>query len=93
MKLKQGEINLIQIDTNVLVRDHAHAKGTGQNVLTHVHGFGCNQTMWDAVTPVFATTHKQVLFDYGGGGHSDIYAFDATAIHAWTAMHYKNEIN
>lgn len=69
---------MTQITPNVLVRNHVHVKGTGPDVLLYAHGFGCNQTMWDAVTPEFATTHKQVLFDYVGSGQSDISAFDAT---------------
>lgn len=46
-------------------------------VLLYAHGFGCNQNMWDRVTPAFQSTHKQVLFDYVGSGKSDIAAFDA----------------
>jgi sigma-B regulation protein RsbQ len=71
-------MSLMQVATNVLVRNHVHIKGTDQNVLFYAHGFGCNQTMWDAVTPAFAATHKQVLFDYVGSGQSDISAFDST---------------
>lgn len=33
--------------------------------------------MWDRVTPAFASTHRQVLFDYVGSGKSDVAAFDA----------------
>jgi len=69
---------MTQIAPNVLVRNQVHVNGTGPDVLLYAHGFGCNQTMWDAVTPEFATTHKQVLFDYVGSGQSDISAFDAT---------------
>lgn len=46
-------------------------------VLLYAHGFGCNQNMWDRVTPAFQATHKQILFDYVGSGKSDIAAFDA----------------
>jgi sigma-B regulation protein RsbQ len=46
-------------------------------VVLYAHGFGCNQNMWDRVTPAFKSTHKQVLFDYVGSGKSDITAFDA----------------
>ncbi len=41
------------------------------------HGFGCNQNMWSRVTPAFAQTHRQVLFDYVGSGKSDPAAFNA----------------
>lgn len=69
---------MARIETNVLLRNHVRTKGTGSNVLLYAHGFGCNQTMWDAVTPAFVNSHKQVLFDYVGSGQSDIASFDAT---------------
>ena len=40
------------------------------------HGFGCDQTMWRAVWPAFASTHRIVLFDHVGAGGSDLSAFD-----------------
>lgn len=46
--------------------------------LLYAHGFGCNQTMWSRITPAFAATHRQILFDYVGSGQSDITAFDTT---------------
>jgi len=66
------------IDTKVLERNHVRVRGIGSKVLLYAHGFGCNQTMWDAVTPAFDTSHKQVLFDYVGSGNSDISAFDVS---------------
>ncbi len=45
-------------------------------VMLYAHGFGCNQNMWDRVTPSFLSTHQQVLFDYVGCGQSDAGAFD-----------------
>ena len=62
----------------ILTRNHVHTEGTSGPVLLHAHGFGCNQTMWNQVTPAFAATHRQVLFDYVGSGQSDISAFNAT---------------
>jgi sigma-B regulation protein RsbQ len=67
---------MTHIGINVLERNNVRTKGTGKDVLLYAHGFGCNQTMWDAVTPAFATSHTQVLFDYVGSGQSDISAFD-----------------
>lgn len=46
-------------------------------VIIYAHGFGCNQDMWHLLTPEFATTHRQILFDYVGSGSSDARAFDA----------------
>lgn len=59
----------------VLARNHVNVSGRGE-VLLYAHGFGCNQQMWDAITPAFADTHRQVLFDYVGSGRSDRSAFD-----------------
>jgi sigma-B regulation protein RsbQ len=42
------------------------------------HGFGCDQNMWRFVAPAFATTHRTVLFDHVGAGHSDIATYDFT---------------
>lgn len=61
---------------NVLLRNNVHViEGSGPTLL-YGHGFGCNQTMWDRVTPAFSGDYKQVLFDYVGSGQSDISAFD-----------------
>jgi sigma-B regulation protein RsbQ len=56
---------------NVCTSDH------GSNTLIYGHGFGCNQNMWDAITPAFESSCKQVLFDYVGCGKSDPSAFNA----------------
>ncbi len=40
------------------------------------HGYGCDQSMWHAVTPAFERDYKIVLFDYVGAGRSDATAFD-----------------
>jgi sigma-B regulation protein RsbQ len=34
--------------------------------------------MWDKITPAFAASHRQVLFDYVGSGKSDLASFDVT---------------
>ena len=60
----------------VLVRNNVKVMDGDGPVLLYAHGFGCNQNMWDRVTPAFKSTHKQVLFDYVGSGKSDISAFD-----------------
>lgn len=62
---------------NILVRNNVHVQGNAGPVLLYAHGFGCNQTMWNRVTPEFSATHRQVLFDYVGSGKSDLTAFDA----------------
>lgn len=62
---------------NVLSRNNVKVLPGDGPVLMYAHGFGCNQNMWDRVTPAFAASHKQVLFDYVGSGRSEIAAFDA----------------
>lgn len=66
-----------QQGSTILARNNVKVlDGTGP-VLLYAHGFGCNQNMWDRVTPAFTATHKQVLFDYVGSGKSNVAAFDA----------------
>ncbi len=60
----------------ILQRNNVHDDHRTGPVLLYAHGFGCNQTMWRGVTPAFATTHRQILFDYVGSGRSDLTAFD-----------------
>lgn len=63
---------------DILKRNNVHVKGNPDGpVMLFAHGFGCNQAMWDRVTPAFVSSHRQVLFDYVGSGKSDITAFDA----------------
>lgn len=61
---------------NVLERNNVKVVGERGPVLLYAHGFGCSQEMWSHVTPAFASTHRQVLFDYVGSGRSDRTAFD-----------------
>ncbi|MDD2879345.1 MAG: alpha/beta hydrolase [Rhodoferax sp.] len=61
---------------NILARNNVKVLAGAGPVLLYAHGFGCNQNMWDRVTPAFTSTHQQVLFDYVGSGKSDISAFD-----------------
>jgi sigma-B regulation protein RsbQ len=62
---------------DILQRNHVRvlAGPVGAPVLLYAHGFGCNQEMWASITPAFAATHTQVLFDYVGSGKSDLTAF------------------
>lgn len=61
---------------NILTRNNVKVIAGDGPVLLYAHGFGCNQNMWDRVTPAFKSAHQQVLFDYVGSGKSDISAFD-----------------
>jgi sigma-B regulation protein RsbQ len=68
--LKQNKI------PDILARNNVKVLAGDGSVLLYAHGFGCNQNMWDRVTPAFNSKHQQVLFDYVGSGQSDISAFD-----------------
>src|SRR4051812_4669891 len=48
----------------------------GGRPMLFAHGFGCDQNMWRFVAPAFEDTHRVVLFDHVGAGHSDLSAYD-----------------
>lgn len=62
---------------NLLHRNNVHVLDGPGPTLFFAHGFGCNQNMWDQITPAFLGKNKQVLFDYAGNGQSDAPGFDA----------------
>ncbi len=45
--------------------------------MVFAHGFGCDQSMWRFVEPVFRDGYRTVLFDYVGAGESDLSAYDS----------------
>ena len=59
-------------------RNHVKVIGRGDKALMFAHGYGCDQSMWRAVTPAFEDKYKIVLFDYVGAGLSDSAAFNRT---------------
>lgn len=63
---------------SIAVRNNVKVIGNAGPTMVYAHGFGCNQNMWDRITPAFSDTHRQVLFDYVGSGKSALSAFDAT---------------
>lgn len=66
------------IKNNTKLRNNVITSGSHGPVLLYGHGLGCDQTMWNKVTPAFASSHRQVLFDYVGSGKSQRSAFDAS---------------
>jgi sigma-B regulation protein RsbQ len=48
----------------------------GAPVLVFVHGFGCDQGMYQRILPFFVETHRIVLFDHVGSGGSSVVSFD-----------------
>ncbi len=61
---------------NIALRNSVNILGSSGPTLLYGHGLGCNQVMWHQVTSAFASTHRQVLFDYVGSGTSLKSAFD-----------------
>jgi sigma-B regulation protein RsbQ len=61
---------------NIVQRNNVHVLSGPGPTLLYAHGFGCNQNMWDQITPAFLGEYKQVLFDYVGSGSSDSAGFD-----------------
>lgn len=57
---------------NVVVQGHER----GRPALVFVNGFGCEQSIWRSVAPLFAANHRIVLFDHVGIGGSQRSAFD-----------------
>ena len=61
---------------NTIQRNNVQVLGDDGPILLYAHGFGCSKNMWERLTPLFAATHKQILFDYVGSGKSDLASFD-----------------
>src|SRR5699024_7202605 len=65
------------MNQNILKRNDVTIKGNGNQTIILAPGFGCDQTVWNAMTDLLQTDYQVVLFDYVGMGKSDISAFDA----------------
>jgi sigma-B regulation protein RsbQ len=62
---------------SVLARNHVQVSGQPDaRSILFAHGFGCDQNMWRLVAPAFEADHRVILFDYVGGGGSDLSAYD-----------------
>lgn len=59
----------------VLERNNVTVLGNGATTIVFAHGYGCDQTMWNLVTPHFTDRYRVVLFDYVGCGKSDPLAY------------------
>lgn len=63
---------------NVRERNNVRVMGAPEGpTMVFAHGFGCDQSMWRFVAPVFAVDHRVVLFDHSGCGASHPTSFDA----------------
>jgi len=61
---------------NILIRNHVTIRGEGERTMILAPGFGCDQTVWDAVCGLLEKEYKLILFDYVGMGKTDVTAFD-----------------
>ncbi|MDP5036044.1 MAG: alpha/beta hydrolase [Alishewanella sp.] len=62
--------------TEVIRRHNIAIHGEGEQTLVFGHGFGCDQDIWQHVTPAFYAQYRVVLFDYIGCGKSDLGAYN-----------------
>lgn len=60
---------------DVIVRNNVKVLGEGERTILFAHGFGCDQSMWQYITPAFAKEFRIVLFDYVGSGNSDLTSY------------------
>lgn len=60
----------------ILKRNNVKVIGNGDQMIICAHGFGCEQSMWQYISPSFIENYRLVLFDYVGAGHSDLEAYD-----------------
>lgn len=61
---------------DILQRNNVCVLGHGPRTLVLVNGFGCGQSIWNAVTPALAKQFRVVLFDQIGAGDSDSTTYD-----------------
>ena len=54
---------------DIIVRNHVKVIGEGEQTIVFAHGFGCDQSMWQYITPSFEKKYRIVLFDYVGSGN------------------------
>lgn len=65
---------------------HYHVEGQGSPALVFVHCWACDRHLWDAVVPVFATSHRVVTLDLAGHGES------GRDRKAWTIEAYGDDV-
>ena len=58
------------------LRNNVRIAGGGAATMVFAHGFGCDQTMWRFLAPVFESSFRTITFDLVGSGNSDLSAYD-----------------
>ena len=67
----------IEDRNNIRVSEPSAAPQAGAaTTMVFLHGFGCDQTMWCYLEPLFRPRYRTVLFDLVGSGASDLAAYD-----------------
>lgn len=66
-----------RVRMDLLKRNNVKVYGNGEQAIVCAHGFGCEQSMWQYITPAFAEQYKVIVFDYVGAGGSDLTAYNA----------------
>ena len=67
----------IEDRNNIRVSESSGAPLAGAaGTMVFMHGFGCDQTMWRYLEPLFRPRYRTVLFDLVGSGASDQGAYD-----------------
>jgi sigma-B regulation protein RsbQ len=60
------------LEEDVLKTFNVNVFGNGTQAIVFAHGLGCDQSVWQYITPAFTATYKVILFDYIGSGKSNI---------------------
>jgi sigma-B regulation protein RsbQ len=63
---------------DILRRNNVNITGKGERTMLFVHGFGCDQTVWEKMLPAFRDHYRMILFDFVGAGKSDIASYDSS---------------
>lgn len=61
---------------SVQFRNNVHIAGEGPATMVFSHGFGCDQSMWRFLAPVFAARYRTIVYDLVGSGRSDLSAYE-----------------
>ncbi|MCA1855901.1 alpha/beta hydrolase [Massilia oculi] len=66
------------MSSRIQQRNNVRVTGNGPATMVFGHGFGCDQTMWRFLAPVYQDRYRTVSFDLVGSGSSDLGAYDRT---------------
>lgn len=72
--ISKGEWELLSA---VVERNRVNVVGDGEQTIVLAHGLGCNQEMWQYLTPLLKKSYRLVLFDHVGSGESDLSAYSS----------------